>query len=48
MSERELQLLIEDKAPNIARVLKSGRDCEIRISPNGIAIISVKKEVVGK
>lgn len=48
MSERELQLLIEDKASNIAKVLKSGRDCEIRTSPNGISVISVKKEVIVK
>lgn len=48
MSERELKLLIEDKISEIARVLKSGRDCELRTSPNGIAVISVKKEVIAK
>lgn len=48
MSERELKLLIEDKISEIARVLKSGKDCELRTSPNGISVISVKKEVIVK
>lgn len=48
MSERELRLKIEDKISEIAKVLKSGRDCEIRTSPNGISVISVKKEVICK
>lgn len=48
MSERELRLKIEDKISEIAKVLKSGRDCEIRTSPNGISVISIKKEVVVK
>lgn len=47
-TERELRLKIEDKAPEIAKVLKSGKDCEIRTSPNGIAVIAVKKEVIAK
>lgn len=47
-TERELKLKIEDKVAEIAKVLKSGRDCEIRTSPNGIAVIAVKKEVVAK
>lgn len=48
MSERELRLKIEDKISEIAKVLKSGRDCEIRTSPNGIIVIANKKEVVAK
>lgn len=47
-TERELRLKIEDKISEIAKVLKSGKDCEIRTSPNGIAIIAVKKEVITK
>lgn len=48
MSERELRLKIEDKAHKIAKILKSGKDCEIRTSPNGIKVISIKKEVVAE
>ena len=47
-TERELRLKIEDKISEIAKVLKSGKDCELRTSPNGIAVIAVKKEVVTK
>lgn len=48
MSIRELKLKIEEKATEIAEILAKGYDCEIRTSPNGVAIIKVKKEVVSK
>lgn len=47
-TERELQLKLEEKSKDIAKILKSGKDCEIRTSPNGIAVIAVKKEVIAK
>lgn len=48
MSQRELELLIAEKAGKIAKVLSKGKDCEIRTSPNGIAVIEVQKKVVSK
>lgn len=48
MSERELRLKLEEKLEEMAEILAKGCDCEIRTSPNGVAIIKVKKEVVSK
>lgn len=48
MSQRELKLHLEEKLEEIAEILAKGYDCEIRTSPNGVAIIKVKKEVVSK
>lgn len=48
MSEREIKIKIIEQADKIAEILANKKDCEIRTSPNGIAIISVKKEVVAK
>lgn len=47
-TERELQLRLEEKSQDIAKILKSGKDCELRTSPNGIAVIAIKKEVITK
>lgn len=47
-TERELKLLIIEKAEKIAKVLCTGNDCELRNSPNGIAVVSLKKEVIEK
>lgn len=48
MSSRKLKLKLEEKLEEIAEVLSKGCDCEIRTSPNGVAVIKVKKEVVSK
>lgn len=48
MSKRELKLKIIEKAEEIAEVLCKNNDCELRTSPNGVAVIKVKKEVVSK
>lgn len=48
MSQRELKLKIIEKAEEIATVLYKNNDCELRTSPNGVAVIKVKKEVVSK
>lgn len=48
MSERELRLKLEDKLTEISKILAKGCDCEIRTSPNGVAVIKVKKEVISK
>lgn len=48
MSQRELKLKIIEKAEEIAEVLSKNSDCELRTSPNGVAVIKVKKEVVSK
>lgn len=48
MSEREIKLKVIENAEKIAEILHKKRDCEIRTSPNGIAIIAVKKEVISK
>lgn len=47
-TERELKLLIAEKAGDIAKILYKGNDCELRTSPNGIAVVSLKKEVISK
>lgn len=48
MSERELKLKIIEHADKIAEVLANKKDCELRTSPNGITVISNKKEVIVK
>lgn len=48
MNEREIKLKVIENADKIAEILCKKRDCEIRTSPNGIAIISVKKDIVEK
>lgn len=44
----ELKKSIIEKAEEIATVLCKNNDCELRTSPNGVAVIKVKKEVVSK
>lgn len=48
MSEREIKMKVIEYAGKIAEILANKKDCEIRTSPNGIAVISVKKEVIAK
>lgn len=48
MSVRELKLHLEEKLEEMAEILAKGCDCEIRTSPNGVAVIKVKKEVISK
>lgn len=48
MNERELMLKLEDKLTEISKILAKGCDCEIRTSPNGVAVIKVRKEVISK
>lgn len=48
MSEREYKLKVIELAGSIAKILANKKDCELRTSPNGIAVISVKKEVIAK
>ena len=48
MSKRELKFYLEEKLEEMAEILAKGNDCELRTSPNGVAVIRVKKEVVSK
>ncbi len=48
VSVRELKLKLEEKLEEMAEILSKGCDCELRTSPNGVAVIKVKKEVVSK
>ena len=48
MSQREIEMKVIENADKIAEILFKKRDCEIRTSPNGIAVIAVKKEVITK
>lgn len=48
MSARELRLKLEEKLEEMAEILAKGNDCELRTSPNGVAVIKVRKEVVSK
>lgn len=48
MRVRELKLKLEEKLEEMAEILAKGCDCEIRTSPNGVAVIKVRKEVVSK
>lgn len=44
----ELKNSVIQKAEEIAEVLSKNSDCELRTSPNGVAVIKVKKEVISK
>lgn len=48
MSQRELKLLIAEKAEEIAEVLLKGKDCEIRKSKDGISIAEISKKIIIK
>lgn len=48
MSARELKLKLEEKLEEMAEILSKGNDCELRTSPNGVAVIKVRKEVISK
>lgn len=48
MSEREIKMKVIESADKIAEILHKKQDCEIRTSPNGIAVIAVRKEVIAK
>lgn len=48
VSKRELKLHLEEKLEEMAEILAKGNDCELRTSPNGVAVIKIKKEVVSK
>lgn len=44
----ELKNSVIEKAEEIAEVLSKNSDCELRTSPNGVAVIKVSKEVISK
>lgn len=46
MSERELKLAIIENADKIAHELSKNKDVEVRVSQNGVKVISVEKKVV--
>lgn len=48
VSKRELKLHLEEKLEEMAEILAKGNDCELRTSPNGVAVIKVRKEVISK
>lgn len=48
MSERDLKLNLEDRLPDICKLLIKGKDVEIRRDASGIKVISVDKKVVAK
>lgn len=48
MNPKELKPKLYEKIEEMEEILAKGNDCELRISPNGVAVIKVKKEVVSK
>lgn len=48
MSERELRLKLEDRLPDICRLLIKGKDVELRKDATGIRVICIEKKVVAK
>ncbi len=48
MSEREMRIKLEDKIPDIIKILLKGKDCEIRKSANGVSIAEISKKIVAR
>lgn len=48
VNSRKLKPKLEEKLEEISEILAKGNDCELRTSPNGVAVIKVKKEVISK
>lgn len=48
MQEREMRIKLEDKIPEIIRILQKGKDCEIRRSANGVSIAEISKKIVAR
>ena len=46
MTEQQLQTKVIEKSKDIAKMLKRGKDVEIRKSANGISIAEISKKVV--
>ncbi len=46
MPEREMEIKLENKIPDIVKILMAGKDCEIRKSKNGVSIAEVSKKVI--
>ncbi len=44
MSQRELKLNIEDRISDIINILSKGKDAEIRLVKNGIAVSEVSRK----
>lgn len=48
MTERQLKILVIEKADMIAKSLHKGNDCEIRKSANGISVSEFRRKVIAK
>lgn len=48
LSERELKINLEDRLPDICKLLIKGKDVEIRNDVGGIKVISLDKKVINK
>lgn len=48
MNDRELKLILEDRLPDICKLLIKGKDVELRKDASGIKVISVDKKVIAK
>lgn len=46
MTEREIKEKIIERAEQISKILKKGKDCELRKSPDGVVVIEVDKKVI--
>jgi len=48
VQEREMRIKLEDKIPDIIKILLKGKDCEIRKSANGVSIAEISKKIVAR
>lgn len=48
MTKDKIELIIIEKAGQIAKALSSGKDVELRKSANGVTVAEVTKKVVSR
>lgn len=48
MSNRELKLHLEDRIPDMIKILSKGKDMEVRKSKDGITIAEINRKLVKK
>ena len=48
MNQKDIEVKLEKKIPEIAKVLATGKDCELRRTSSGVSVVSVAKKVISK
>jgi hypothetical protein len=48
MNQKDVENKLIKKLPEIAKILASGKDCELRKTSTGVSVTSVTKKVISR